>query len=48
VAPHIAPPAGDHQLSPRGEASGVAKNVVLAIVIVTIVVTLAAIVFHLH
>jgi hypothetical protein len=48
VAPRIAPSEVDHQLGPRGEVSSVAKNVVLAIAIVTILVTLVAIVSHLH
>ena len=48
VASQIAPPEGGHQLSPRGEASRVAKNVALAIVIATLFATLVAIVSHLH
>jgi hypothetical protein len=51
---HALPPheasriAGDHQLRPRGEASRFTKNVVLAIVIVTILLTLVAIGSRLH
>jgi hypothetical protein len=48
VAPRIAPPEGDHQLNPRGDASRFTKNVVLAIVIVTILLTLVAIGSRLH
>jgi hypothetical protein len=48
VAPRIAPSGGDRQLSPRGEASPVAKNAVVAIVIVAIVVFLLAIVARHH
>jgi hypothetical protein len=48
VAPRIAPPGSDHQLSPRSRDSGVAKNVMLAIVIVTILAALVAIVSRVH
>ncbi len=48
VAPHVATRESDHQLGPHGEASRVAKNVVLVIVIVTILVTIVAIVSHLR
>jgi hypothetical protein len=52
LPPHVAsgttPPHGDHQLSPRSEASNLSKNVVLAIVIVIILVTLVAIVSRIH
>jgi hypothetical protein len=51
LPPHVAPgaaPPEHHQLSPRNGASPVAKNVVVAIVIVTMLVTLVAIVAHLH
>jgi len=47
VAPGIAPPE-DHELSPRGGASRVAKNVVLAITITILLVILVAIVSYLH
>lgn len=46
-APRIAPPDGDHQLSPH-DTSRASKKVVVAIVIVTVVVTLVALVSHLH
>jgi hypothetical protein len=48
VVPRIIPPGGDHQLIPPVETSHLAKNVVLAIVIVIILVTLLAIVSRLH
>jgi hypothetical protein len=48
VEPRIAPPDGGHQLSPHGEASRVARNVALAIAIGILLVTLVAIVSHLH
>lgn len=51
LPPHVAPRTpieGDHQLSPRVEASRVAKNVVLAIAIAILLATLVAIASHLH
>ena len=51
LPPHVAPrigPAEDHELSPRGGASRVAKNVALAITITILLVIFVAIASHLH
>jgi hypothetical protein len=48
VAPPIAPSEGDHRLSPHGETSRTAKNVLLAIMIATLLATLVAVIAHLH
>jgi hypothetical protein len=48
VASSIAPREDDHELSLRGGASRVAKNVVLAITITILLVILVAIASHVH